>query len=54
MQQMSIFNDSYFFDELQKHKLSSSKQIGLLFSLVTELQTELIKIKSKNDYQPKD
>lgn len=54
MQQMSIFNDSYFFDQLQKHKRTSSEHIENLYSLVTELQIELIKIKSKNDYQPKD
>ena len=46
MQQLSLFNDSYFFDKQQKMEESYDKRFRALFALVTELQTEIIKLKT--------
>lgn len=48
MQQLTLFNDSYFFDKQQKMEESYDKRFRALFALVTELQTEIIKLKTSN------
>lgn len=49
MQQLTLFSDSYFFDKQQKMEASMDKRFRALFALVTELQSEIIKIKSETN-----
>jgi len=49
MKQMNLFNDSYLFEELQKVRTSMDKRTRAIFSLLAELQTEILNMKEKNE-----
>lgn len=53
MNQMDLFDkthDFYFFDQLQKVKTSMDKRTRALFSLMSELQNEILNLKEKNEH----
>jgi len=53
MNQMDLFDkshDFYIFSEIQKMKTSLDKRTRALFSLMAELQNEILNMKEKNEH----